>query len=426
MKKIGIINSAGIYVITSLATSAIPFLLLPILTRILTPADYGIVAMFGIWVSILGVFVGLSVQGAIGVRYFEYSRTNMQQYVSSCIYILLLTTVLTLICVLLFKPVLEKYSSLPSQWLILGVIVAGMQFVVSVRLSLWQVAKHPLKYGTLQIIQSAINVGLSLWLVVAMGFAWEGRLIGISVTALIVMLGSLRSLWRESWLTPNINLSYVRDALKFGVPLMPHVLGGMLLTAIDRIMVANILGIDHAGVYTVALQIGMVLSLFTVAVNQAYAPWLFEQLRDLTEYRKCQIVRYTYLYFIALIIVALLVGLYANIIILIIAGDQFKDGAEVVIYITMGFAFGGMYFMVTNYVFYASATGKLAINTLVAGLVNVILTYVLIQKNGITGAAQGFMISQAFLFLGTWRLAHYAHPMPWLKCFLKDVNDRSD
>jgi O-antigen/teichoic acid export membrane protein len=204
------------------------------------------------------------------------------------------------------------------------------------------------------------------------------------------------------------------------------VLGGMLLTAIDRVMVANLLGIDHAGVYTVALQIGMVLSLFTVAVNQAYAPWLFEQLRDLNEYKKCKIVRYTYVYFIALTVVASIIGLYANSIISIVAGNQFKDGAELVIYITMGFAFGGMYFMVTNYVFYAGATGKLAINTLVAGLINVILTYVLIQKNGITGAAQGFMISQAFLFLGTWRLAHYAYPMPWRKCLLKDGDERKD
>lgn len=426
MKKAGIINSAGIYVVSSLATSAIPFLLLPILTRLLTPADYGIVAMFGIWISILGVFVGLSVQGAISIRYFEFSRANMQQYVSSCIYILLLTTVFTVVCVFIFRSVLEKYTSLPSQWLIGGVIVAGMQFVISVRLSLWQVAKLPLKYGTLQIIQSAINAALSLWLVIVAGFAWEGRLIGMSATGLVVMLGSLYSLWREGWLTLNVNLNYVQDALKFGVPLIPHVLGGMLLTAIDRLMVANQLGIDHAGVYTVALQIGMVLSLFTVAVNQAYAPWLFEQLRDLNDYKKRKIVRYTYLYFIALTAAASIIGMYANSIISIVAGNQFKDGAEVVIYITMGFAFGGMYFMVTNYVFYAGATGKLAVNTLIAGLINVILTYVLIQKNGITGAAQGFMISQALLFLGTWRLAHYAHPMPWWKCFLKDRDEGKD
>lgn len=424
MKKIGVINSAGIYVVSSFVTSAIPFLLLPILTRALTPADYGLVTMFSIWVSILGAFVGLSVQGAIGIRYFEYSRDNMSQYVSACMFILLSTTIIVAVCVFILRSTLREYTSLPSEWQIAGVIVAGMQFVVSIRLSLWQVAKLPLKYGVFQIVQSAINAGLSLWLVVVMGFAWEGRLIGISLATLIVVLGGIYSLWRDGWLRLKLNMSYLHDALKFGVPLIPHVLGGMLLGSVDRVMVANLLGIGYAGVYSVSLQIGMVLNLFTVAINQAYAPWLFEQLTNVNEYKKSKIVCYTYLYFIGLVIAALLIGLCANYIIFLVAGSQYMDGAQVVIYITMGFAFGGMYFMVTNYVFYAGATGKLAINTLVAGLINVILTYVLIQKNGITGAAQGFMVSQLCLFLGTWRLANSVYPMPWYKFFLKRVNER--
>lgn len=44
-------RSAGIYTITQMINSAIPFLLMPVLTRYLTPTDYGIVAMFGVLLS---------------------------------------------------------------------------------------------------------------------------------------------------------------------------------------------------------------------------------------------------------------------------------------------------------------------------------------------------------------------------------------
>jgi O-antigen/teichoic acid export membrane protein len=231
---------------------------------------------------------------------------------------------------------------------------------------------------------------------------------------------ALKSLWDEEWLTKNINFDYVKNALAFGMPLIPHVLGGMFLSSTDRVLLTNLIGIDAAGIYAVALQIGMILSFATMAFNQAYAPWLYEQLKKTNEQLNCRIVRYTYLYFAAVTVVALLIGICAPLIMSVMVGDQFQEGAEIVIYVAMGFAFGGMYFMVTNYVFFAGYTGKLAINTFFVGVINVMLTFLLIEKNGIVGAGQGFMLSQALLFLGTWRIALRAYPMPWWT-FWKDT-----
>jgi O-antigen/teichoic acid export membrane protein len=79
----------------------------------------------------------------------------------------------------------------------------------------------------------------------------------------------------------------------------------------------------------------------------------------------------------------------------------------------MGYAFGGMYYMVANYIFLMSKTGYLAMVTFASGVFNVIATYFLIKLNGVLGAAQAFMLSQAMIFLCTWWLAHHFRPMPW-------------
>jgi O-antigen/teichoic acid export membrane protein len=73
-----------------------------------------------------------------------------------------------------------------------------------------------------------------------------------------------------------------------------------------------------------------------------------------------------------------------------------------------------MYFAVTNYVFHAGATARLAAVTASSGFVSIVTTYVLIRNFGLLGAGYGFAISQAVLFLGTWRLAQRVCPMPWL------------
>ncbi len=411
----GLLKSASIYTVSNIVTSAIPLLLLPVLTRVLSPADYGVVAMFGILVSILATFTGLGAQGAIEIRYFERERINVPRYVASCLVILAVSTVLLLLCAYSFRNELESLTSVPKNWVWVAVLVATMQFVVLVRLSLWQVSKQAWKYGVMQIGQSGLNAGLSLWFVLAVGLGWEGRALGIVLASSIVMAIAAASLWRGGWIRSPISFEYMGNALRFGVPLIPHALGGLLIAAVDRIMVTNLLDVSQTGIYTVALQIGMILSLLTGSFNRAYAPWLFEHLRSLDDIQKIEVVRYTYLYFILVGGTALLLGLLAPVILDVLVGEAFRAGAEVVIYLASGFAFGGMYLMVTNYVFLAGATAQLAIITLTSGIVHLVATYLLIGNYGLAGAGYGFMISQAVLFLGTWYLAHRVWPMPWKK-----------
>lgn len=418
MKTKGLMKSASIYTGSSILTAAIPFLLLPILTRVLSPADYGIVAMFGIMVSIFAAFTGLGAQGAVEVRYFEQERIVLPRYIVSCLLILLASTLIVLLCTHLFGNVIEGLSSVPSRWLMIAVLVAAMQFIVLLRLSLWQVSKQPLKYGAMQVSQSGLNAGLSLYFVLLAGMAWEGRTLGITIASVTIMLIALVSLWRDGWIQARVSAEYMKDALRFGVPLIPHTLGGLLIASMDRVMVTNMLDVSQTGVYTVAMQIGMMLSLLTGAFNKAYAPWLFEHLKSRDDSQKIQIVRNTYLYFILLWIIAFSLGYLAPAILSVLVGEAFRAGAGVVAYVAAGFAFGGMYFMVTNYVFLAGATARLAFITLASGLINVVATYFLIDEYALAGAGYGFVISQAILFLGAWYLANKVYPMPWKKALV--------
>ena len=89
-----LIQSAGIYVLANILNSAIPFLVLPIMTRFLSPEDYGIVSMFSVLVSILTTFIGLNVHGAIARQFYEKESMNFQQYIANCFYILIFSTAL--------------------------------------------------------------------------------------------------------------------------------------------------------------------------------------------------------------------------------------------------------------------------------------------------------------------------------------------
>lgn len=404
---------ASIYTLSNIAIAAIPFFLLPIMTRVLSPADYGTVAMFGIVVSIFAAFTGLETGGALYVRYYEQNNINFAEYISSCLLILIVSFVVILILIFFVREPLSLLLSVPSDWVLIAIFVAAFQTVILTRLTIWQVSNKVWHYASFQIGQSLMNVALSLWLVLVVGLAWRGRTLGLLISTLLLAVFAIYSLWHDDWIRFKISKMYIKDALKFGVPLIPHSLGGLLIASVDRIMVTNMLDLAQTGIYTVAMQIGMVLSILTNSFNKAYAPWLFENLKTCSHVKKIKIVRYTYVYFLIVIAIATVLGLSAPFILSFLVGESFRHGSNIVLYIAIGFALGGMYFMVTNYVIWAGATARLAGITLVSGLINFIVTYIFIDKYGLMGAGYGFVLSQAVSFLGTWYLAHKVCPMPW-------------
>lgn len=413
--NIAFVRTLGTYTLSNIVATGIPFLLLPLLTRVLTPQDYGIVAMFGVVVSVFGAMAGLGSNGAVEVRYFELGKASMASYVSACLWILVVSVLTLLLVTWLSADILQALTAIPSDWILMCVVVAALQFVTLLRLSIWQVEGKAGKYALMQVSQSGLNAALSVLLVLGLGLAWAGRLWGIALSAGLMGCVALRSLSRDQWLTREVQRDHLHDALRFGAPLVLHLIGGLLISTMDRWILTNLLGVAQTGIYSVALQIGMVISLITGAANKAYAPWLFRHLAKQTDLEKIRLVRYTYAYFLGILGLALLIGLAAPVMLSVLVGHSFQAASTIVPFVAIGYAFGGMYFMVTNYIFVAGATARLSLITVTAGAINLLCTYWLVQSHGISGAGYGFMVSQLFLFLGTWALAHRVHPMPWLK-----------
>ncbi len=49
-----LIKSSGIYTLSSFISAAVPFILIPVLTRVLSPEDYGVLSMFSIVLALIG------------------------------------------------------------------------------------------------------------------------------------------------------------------------------------------------------------------------------------------------------------------------------------------------------------------------------------------------------------------------------------
>lgn len=411
-----VLKNALIYTTANVANAAVPFLLLPVLTRVLSPEEYGVIAMFTASVLVLGAFTGLNVHAGIAVRYFDRGARDISRYIGSCLSIIAASTLAVLAIVWFFRAPLAAFTSVPEGWMIAAVIVAAMNAIVQVRLSLWMAREKAVAYGAFQVGRTVLDFGLSVYLVVILLEGVDGRLGSYAAAAAAFAALAIITLARNRG-NFRATREGVRDALAFGAPLVPHMIGLFLVTAGDRFIINTRLGVDAAGVYTVAAQIGLGMALVMDAFNRAFVPWLYGHLRDGDPAMLRRIVARTWAGFAALLLFAGAVALLAEWVVGIFAGRAFGAAAAPLAWIAFGYAFHGMYLLVTNYTFYARKTAHLSVVTLASGAVALALAWWLVGALGIIGAGIAFAVAMLLKFLLTWALSQRVYPMPWFALF---------
>jgi len=412
-----IFKASGIYTLSSIINATIPFLLLPLLTRYLSPEEYGIVSMYTLLLSITSVFMGLSVHGAINRAYFDEKINDHKEYVWNSLIILFISSSFTFLLYNLLANYISKFTGVPISWIWTVVLVSFFQFVINCLLAIYQAQLLAFKYSKIQIGQSLVNALLTILFVIILLLGWKGRLLAQILSVLFFGIMAFFILYKH-YTEKKINLYYIKHALKFGVPLIPHTIGGMLMTLADRFIINNLLGLEKVGIYMVGLQLGMVLAVITESFNKAYAPWLFEKLNQNNEDIKRKIVVFTYIYFFCIIFLACLLFFILKILFPIFVGEKFLKAEKVILWILLGNAFNGMYFMVVNYIFYTYKSHILAFVTFIVGLMNVPITFLFVKFYEEVGAAQSFMIVNMLMFLFTWILSAKVYPMNWRRGFV--------
>jgi O-antigen/teichoic acid export membrane protein len=420
-KNISFLKSLSIYTGSNIINAAIPFLLLPFLTRVLSPEAYGIVAIFQVLLSFTLPLTGMNLEGAVARQYFEKDKINFPSYLSNSLFLMLTGTITVLGAALIFSGSVEKITAFPADWVWIIVICAFSQNISEIMLSYWLVQSKALPFGLFRISRTVLDISLSVLLILIFEKSWEGRIEGQFAASVFFAIITIGLLWKSGMIKLVINRDYIRNALRYGLPLVPHVLGAVLMTMSDKIFITNMVGIADTGLYSAGFQVGLIIGLFQNSFNQAWVPRFFEKLKLQDININIKIVKFTYLYFVLILLSGISLGVSAPYILDNFLGKNFYTAHVFVFWIAIGFSFNGMYKMVVNYFFFTQKTYIVSIVTLTTALLNLFLNYFFIKYNGAVGAAQATALSFLLQFIFIWYLSAKHYKMPWL-FFLKSKN----
>ncbi|MBU2018186.1 MAG: oligosaccharide flippase family protein, partial [Bacteroidetes bacterium] len=343
-------RSLGIYSLSNVLNSAIPFLLLPILTAYLAPSDYGVLSNYNSLISLLIPFVSLNLMASLQVIYVK-KHEELASYISSGILTMLVLTLAFSLLLFLFAEKLEDLIGVPTHFIYFTAIYATYQNLIEVLLSIWRMEDKAMKYGLFRVVRTAVELSLAIIFVVGLGWSFEGSIYALIYSYGFGALVTIFILFKRGLLIAHIQKQHIRHLITYGAPLIPHVLGGVIVVYSDKLVLTAYHGLAANGIYSVGFMVGQVIGLFQNSFNQAWVPWVFQKLKTNTQQDRESIVYWTYLYFVG--IVLLTVAFYfCTPLIFQFLGKSYASGLELVFWIALGFAFNGMYKMVSVYFFY--------------------------------------------------------------------------
>lgn len=408
------VHAGAIYAVANIASAGVPFMLLPLLTRVLGPTEYGHIVGFSLLVTLCLTVAGLNAHAALGVVWFKRSREEVPVYTAMALAVAAGSTLMTAPAVAL---VLWLYpgnaSGITPAWGAIAALTAGAGVILNCRLVLWQSQGKPIQSAAFQFGASVLNVGLSLFAVFVFHWQGDGRNAGIAVSAVLmaclsfaVFVGAREVRWAPQ-------SDQIKTLVAFGLPLMFHTLAGVLLSSADRWTVSVRLGSHALGVYGAGAQLGMVMSILADAFVKAYSPWLFARLTsNAPEERHCA-VGAVYAAMPTFFGIAAIVGIVLYGASTVLLGPQYRAAAVVLPWFMLGGAFSGVYLCTSVMYFFAGRTSLLAMVTTSAAFCGAGLTWLLVGAFDIQGAATGYALTQGLLALFTSVVAFRAFDLPW-------------
>ncbi len=410
-----VFRAGAIYAAANAVSAAVPFLLLPLLTRVLGPEEYGQVIAFSMLVMVCLPFAGLNVHPAVSLRWFTHSRQEMSDFVGAALCVGIVSTIGAAVLAASILSVWPHLlgGALGGIWGAVAALTAGANVLLQCRLLLWQSQQKAVQNAAMQIAASFLNVGLSLVAVVGLAWGGNGRNVAIAASTIIMATMACYLLYRAGDARWSMKRGHAQELVVFGASLVPHVFIGVLLGTTDRWMVSAILGGHALGIYGAGAQLGVIMSLLADAFVKAYSPWLNSKLASGEADDKYLVVGAIYATIPTFFAIAASLGAALLLLGVILLGPSFGAAVGILPWFMLGGAFSGVYMSTSSIFFFFQRTWLLAAVLLTAALIGTLVTWLLIVRFGIVGAAMGYATTQGLLALTSTIIAMRTFDLPW-------------
>lgn len=336
----------ALYSFTTAINQGIPFLLLPVMTRYLTPQDYGLWATWFFLYELTSNLTGGSGYNANSRAFFRTSRDVIARINWNIVLAQTTLTACSLLLAVAFGQLVGWESPLPLLSLLLLPPIALLFNLTVLVYTNMRNERRAFHYMGYSVLNTCIHMAVSVLFIVAMGFDWRGRLVGFCVAGVSSGGLALHYLRRNNYVVFRFDSTVYRDVLRMLASLVPNDVGIFLIAQAGLMFVGWNHGITERGLYSIGMQLAHSVALVFYVVNFVWYPFLYEQLAAWNNDRKRHPFRLILGLSLLYLGVGLGVALLAPFVLRVMTHKAFYPAVRYVLPLSLGWAFLGTYRLV--------------------------------------------------------------------------------
>lgn len=397
------------YGASSMVSQVVGFLLLPLFTRHLGPADYGVLAMLAL-ATRFATTADLGLPRAV-MRFIMLEPELRVDVIRNGV-------AGTVVSVLLFMALGFLLAS-P-----IGLALTGTEVVFETRLALacaattslaslpqalLRAARRVRAIALINVASVLVSSGISLWLVMT-GDGVRGMLIGQLVGGVLAVLASVFLTRRE--LRPGFDASMFRTLCGYGLPLLPHRVQSMGLLLFSQWVVRHMLGLGEAGLLNVASKFAVPVTFVIGAVQKAWVPFKLEIYgsdEDPASFFRSAVTYYT----AALAMLALVAAVLFPELLRWLTPESFARAAPLVPLLVLVPVARGMYFMLGTGFEVKRDTRPAPLISFAGLVVLVVTTLLTVPIWGAAAAVLSTVVAWVVMTIAVYRVAQARYPIQY-------------
>ncbi len=391
------LRDSVIYAIPSIVSRGLAVILIPLYTRVLSPADYGSFDLLSAFAVLVNLTVSLEVSQGVARFYSgEQDAGRRVAYASSAFWF-------TIFCYTVFLGIVLIYSS-DLSLLVMGrdgmetafqvgviyIFINGIFYLIQNQFR-WELRSA--HYAIVSMIVSISTAVLAVLLTYVWTWGLVGLLFGMAGGAL---LGALYGLWYlKNSFRFQFHWARLKEMLVFSAPLIPSGISVFVSQYIDRLMINHYLSLDDVGLFGIGFRVASIVGLVIVGFQGALTPLIYAHYRDPAT--PAQLAKIFRIFVSFALLLFFMVSVFAKDIMTVLTVPAYYDAANIVVFLVPAILLSNMYIFAPGTAIEKKTHIILWIN--VGGaLLNAILNAAMIPYFGIEGASVAKLISYGLVF----------------------------
>ena len=388
-----LVSHTLIYIVGSVIGPAIPFLLLPIMTRYLSPSDYGILSILTAFQSFSLYLISFNQHSSYTRFYYQYPEKKSQSLMINCL--LIITGVFAVLLTFLWVTgnFYKNIILVNKSWIYIVLFIAYFSALELLLKTHMQMKKRPIPYVLISFGSAAFVAFITVYFVIIKGQKWEGKIYALIIYYIVFSIVFFLYLCfgKQFNLKPKLNISL--ESIKFGAGLIIGTIAIWGINLMDRFFISSYGSMDDLGKYTVGFQYGYIVFILIAALGKAWGPYFWENFLRNGKDGKELIIIYSKYILIVVILLTSLVIIIGPVILKLMVDEQYYGAEKYLKWIAAGYGIQGLQIIFIQYIVLHKKTLFLSIVSIVTLTLKMFISYFLINEFGAIGAAWSTCIS---------------------------------